>query len=274
MQPLSSAAPQVFAKIDFILTDLDDTLTLDGRLPAASYAALEELQKAGKKVIVVTGRPAGWCDLIARFFPVSAVVGENGAFYFRYDHAARTMLRAYQRTSEERDRDRKRLEEIYAGVVKRYPHVRLSVDQAYRTSDIAVDFCEDVPRLDDATIMDIVRMFEAGGATAKVSSIHINAWMGTFSKLEMSLRLLQQTFACGDDILERVLYVGDSPNDEPMFEFFPISIGVANLLPFAASLRSSPRWITDEPGGPGFAEVARLVLKSDKNQQLDRTGSP
>lgn len=261
MQPLSSASPEVFAKTDFVLTDLDDTLTLDGHLPAASYAALQALQEAGKTVIVVTGRPAGWCDLIARFFPVSAVVGENGAFYFCYDHATRTMLRSYQRTAEERARDRSRLDRIFAGIAARYPHVRLSSDQAYRVSDIAVDFCEDVPRLDDTTIADIVRMFEAGGATAKVSSIHINAWIGDFSKLEMSLRLLQERFATREGVLERVVYVGDSPNDEPMFAHFPHSIGVSNLLPFAHALRSPPRWITAEPGGLGFSEIVRRILK-------------
>jgi HAD superfamily hydrolase (TIGR01484 family) len=261
MQPLSSAARDVFANVDFVLTDLDDTLTLDGRLPAASYAALQALQEAGKTIIVVTGRPAGWCDLIARFFPVSAVVGENGAFYFCYDHATRTMLRAFQRSDAERARDRTRLDEIFAGITARYPDVRLSADQAYRVSDIAVDFCEDVPRLDEGTIADIVRMFEAGGATAKVSSIHINAWIGDFSKLEMSLQLLRERFVSRSDPRERVVYVGDSPNDEPMFAYFPLSIGVSNLRPFASSLRSPPRWITGEPGGLGFAEVVQRLLK-------------
>ncbi|MGE5266140.1 MAG: HAD family hydrolase [Deltaproteobacteria bacterium] len=261
MQPLSSAAREIFANTDFVLTDLDDTLTLDGRLPAASYAALEALQEAGKTVIVVTGRPAGWCDLIARFFPVSAVVGENGAFYFCYDHASRTMLRAFQRTDAERARDRHRLDQIFAGIAARYPEIRLSADQPYRISDIAVDFCEDVPRLNETTIADIVRMFDAGGATAKVSSIHINAWIGDFSKLEMSLRLLRERFAAGSDAVQRAVYVGDSPNDEPMFAHFPLSIGVSNLLPFAKSLRSSPRWITAEPGGLGFAEVVQRILK-------------
>jgi hypothetical protein len=171
------------------------------------------------------------------------------------------MLRSFQRTDAERALDRQRLEQIFAEIVARYPEVRLSADQPYRVSDIAVDFCEDVPRLDDAAITGIVRMFEAGGATAKVSSIHINAWIGDFSKLEMSLRLLADRFAAGPDALQRTVYVGDSPNDEPMFAHFPLSIGVSNLRPFAKSLASPPRWITAEPGGLGFAEVVRRILK-------------
>jgi HAD superfamily hydrolase (TIGR01484 family) len=262
MQPLSSAAPDAFDGIDFVLTDLDDTVTLDGRLPASSYAALEALEAAGKKVVIVTGRPAGWCDLMARFFPVAAVVGENGAFYFRYDRIARAMHRVYQRTDAERARDRRQLEAIFAGIAASTTGIALSADQPYRISDIAVDFCEDVARLDDHVIAQIVRSFEEGGATAKVSSIHVNAWIGDFSKLEMSLRLLAQEFAVdAKAALDRVVYVGDSPNDEPMFAHFRHTVGVANLRPFLAALSARPAWITREPGGNGFAEVAAQLLK-------------
>jgi len=262
MQLLSAAGLDVFDSVDFVLTDLDDTVTLDGTLPAASYTALEALQDAGKKVVIVTGRPAGWCDLMARFFPVSAVVGENGAFYFRYDRSARTMRRVFQRTDAERAVDRKRLDEIFLRVVARYPDVKLSADQAYRISDVAVDFCEDVPTLSNEIIHDIVAMFEDGGATAKVSSIHVNAWIGEFSKLEMSLRLLWDEFGVdGENALSRVVYVGDSPNDAPMFAHFPLTVGVANILPFAESMTARPRFLTARPGGLGFADVASRVLK-------------
>jgi hydroxymethylpyrimidine pyrophosphatase-like HAD family hydrolase len=172
------------------------------------------------------------------------------------------MHRAFQRTDAERAYDRSRLAEIHAGILTRYPQLRLSADQAYRISDIAVDFCEDVERLDDAVIADIVRMFEHAGATAKVSSIHVNAWIGNFSKLEMSLRLLHDEFSlASSSAMSRVLYVGDSPNDEPMFAHFRHTVGVANLSPFLAQLSHRPTWITDQPGGLGFAELASRLLK-------------
>jgi hypothetical protein len=172
------------------------------------------------------------------------------------------MRRAFQRTEAERARDQSRLAAIYAGIRNRYPAAQLSADQAYRISDYAVDFCEDVPRLDDATIADIVRMFEAGGATAKVSSIHVNAWIGTFSKLEMSLRVLFDVFSIeGEMAQRRVLYVGDSPNDEPMFAHFQHTVGVANLTPFLPLLAHRPAWITERPGGLGFEELVSRLLK-------------
>jgi hydroxymethylpyrimidine pyrophosphatase-like HAD family hydrolase len=189
-------------------------------------------------------------------------VGENGAFYFRYDRGTRTMRRVFQRTDAERAVDRKRLDEIFSAVTARYPETKLSADQAYRISDVAVDFCEDVPRLSDEIIHDVVAIFEAGGATAKVSSIHVNAWIGDFSKLDMSLRLLRDEFGVDPaGALARVLYVGDSPNDEPMFAHFPLTVGVSNILPFAEFMRDRPRFLTSSPGGLGFAEVASRVLK-------------
>jgi HAD superfamily hydrolase (TIGR01484 family) len=248
--------------VRFVLCDLDDTLTLEGRLPSASYAALEALETTGRRIIVVTGRPAGWCDMIARLWPISAVVGENGAFYFRYDHAARKMRRRYQRSAEQRSADRVRLNAIFDDVRRRFPDIRLSEDQPFRTSDLAVDYREDVEPVAAADVAEIVRIFEAGGATAKISSIHVNAWIGDFDKLQMSLALLREDFGVATEVAQRrVIYVGDSPNDGPMFAYFPLSVGVANIEPFLGIMRDHPRWIASQCGGLGFAELANLFIR-------------
>src|SRR5688572_17554586 len=109
MKLLDASAAKDLSEVSFVLCDLDDTLTLDGILPAASYTALEDLGRKGWQVIIVTGRPAGWCDMIARMWPVAAVVGENGAFYFRYDRQAKRMLREFQRADAQRQADQTRL---------------------------------------------------------------------------------------------------------------------------------------------------------------------
>src|SRR5438094_1186117 len=112
MRPLAEFPAASRAAIRFVLLDIDDTLTTDGRLTAAAYAALEDLSRHGLRVIPVTGRPAGWCDLIARFWPIDAVIGENGAFYFRYDHQARVMTRRFWLSAEQRDAARRRLHQL------------------------------------------------------------------------------------------------------------------------------------------------------------------
>lgn len=83
MRPLALASQGLFSSVQYVLTDMDETLTFRGRLSAATYAALERLQSAGIRVIPVTGAPAGWCDQMVRMWPVDGVIGENGGFFFQ-----------------------------------------------------------------------------------------------------------------------------------------------------------------------------------------------
>src|SRR5437763_16932593 len=131
----------------FLLLDIDDTLTTDGRLTAAAYAALERLSQRGLRVIPVTGRPAGWCDLIARFWPVDAVVGENGAFWFRHDAKAHKLVKRYVIEDKERLRRGERLLSIAERILEEVPGCAIASDQRYREADIAIDFREDVVEL-------------------------------------------------------------------------------------------------------------------------------
>src|SRR5262249_44430150 len=156
----------------------DDTLTDHGRLPAESYMAMQRLRRAGLVVTPVTGRPAGWCDLIARQWPVDGVVGENGALYFRYLDKEKRMLRRYAKDAAMRAADRVKLDHIRDEVLATVPGAAIAADQAYREADLAIDFCEDVPALPREAVECIVQIFTRHGATAKVSSIHVNGWFG------------------------------------------------------------------------------------------------
>jgi HAD superfamily hydrolase (TIGR01484 family) len=146
-QPLSNLPDEIARGLVGLLTDIDDTLTTDGILPAAAYAALERLQESGLAVVPITGRPAGWCDMIARFWPVAGVVGENGALYFRYDRGTRTMIRKFAADAQERARNRQRLEAVGRRILAEVPGAAIASDQLYREADLAIDFCEDVPPL-------------------------------------------------------------------------------------------------------------------------------
>jgi HAD superfamily hydrolase (TIGR01484 family) len=253
--------PGSFSEIRYILTDIDDTLTLAGKLPASAYSALWRLAAAGYQVIPVTGRPAGWCDLIARQWPVAGVVGENGALYFRYDQDRRVMQRHYWKTEEERTEDRSRLAAIREEVLRMVPGCAVASDQAYREADLAIDFCEDVAPLGKEAIEAIVECFNRAGAIAKISSIHVNGWYGDYDKLAMSRRFLKDIYAIDlEKNRHQVLYAGDSPNDSPMFGFFPHSVGVANILQFADQLEHQPAWVTEKEGGDGFAELVDVLL--------------
>jgi hypothetical protein len=261
MKPIKQFSSVVKKKIRYVLSDIDDTLTLNGRLPAVVFAAMERLQKAGIGMIPITGRPAGWCDHIARMWPVDGIVGENGAFYFQYDDSQRKMRRLYFKSEEQRKADRQKLEKLKLEILDKIPGCRVSADQAYREADLAIDYCEDVPPLRMDDVAQIVRLFEEAGARAKISSIHVNGWFGEYDKLLMTRMLFAEVFK--DDleaIKGDVIFIGDSPNDVPMFRFFPHSVGVANILQFKEKITHKPAWVTQQKGGYGFAEMVDELL--------------
>jgi hypothetical protein len=244
-----------------VLFDIDDTLTTGGKLTAQAYAALERLQAAGKLAVAVTGRPAGWCDHIARMWPVDAVVGENGAFYFVF--AAGRLQKRYRDPPELRARNRERLAQIAQDILTAVPGCAIAADQAYRETDLAIDYCEDVPPLPLAAAERIAILMRQAGLRAKLSSIHVNGWFGDYDKLAMTRQLFRERFAMDlDAARETVVYVGDSPNDAPMFEFFRKSVGVANLQRFAGLLPQPPKYITTASSGAGFAEVVEHLLRA------------
>jgi HAD superfamily hydrolase (TIGR01484 family) len=261
LKPFHEFPATIKKNIRFVLTDIDDTLTLDGRLPSAALAAMERLEGSGMRVVPITGRPAGWCDHIARMWPVEAVVGENGAFYYHYDRRLRKMKRCYYKTADQRAADRIRLEALKMKILAEVPGCAVSADQAYREADLAIDFCEDVPPLASGAVERIVEIFEAAGAQAKISSIHVNGWFGDYDKLSMARRLFREVF--GEDlekIKDQVIFAGDSPNDQPMFAFFPNAVGVANVDKFVARMSVLPSWLAHEEGGLGFAEIVDGLL--------------
>src|SRR6266478_4383254 len=222
-----------------VLVDIDETLTTAGKLTGDAYAALERLHAAGRIVVPVTGRPAGWCDHIARMWPVDAVVGENGAFYFRF--AKGRLEKRYRDPSEVRAGNRVRLAEIGERVVRGVPGCAIAADQPYRETDLAIDYCEDVAPLPLDAAERIAALMREAGLHAKVSSIHVNGWFGEYDKLAMTRELFREQFGTGlDRDRAAVVYVGDSPNDAPMFEFFPNSVGVANIKRFASMVKTTP----------------------------------
>ena len=247
--------------IKFILTDIDDTLTTEGRLKSDAYEAMERLSNKGYKVIPVTGRCAGWCDHIARMWPVDGVVGENGAFFFSYDHVNKKMNNLYSQTEEVRRENFKLLHEIKDTILRSVSGAAVASDQDYRITDLAIDFAEDVPKLPQHKIDEIVQIAEQNGAVAKISSIHVNCWIGNHNKLSTSLKILKESFGLNDtEIQNNAVFIGDSPNDSTMFGFFKNSVGVANVIDLINCIENPPKYIATEFSGDGFIELADLII--------------
>jgi len=262
MRPLATMPERERRAIRGVLTDIDETLSTRGRITAQAYSAMERLRSAGRIVVPITGRPAGWCDHVARMWPVDAVVGENGAFYMRYDERAHRLALRFVDDAATRRANRARLAAIGEAILAAVPGCALASDQLYREADLAIDFREDVAELPREAVDRIVALMEAQGLTAKVSSIHVNGWFGRYDKLAMTRTLFSEVFATDlDTERERFVFIGDSPNDAPMFAYFPNAVGVANVREQAERIATLPPYVTQAESGAGFAELVEFLLR-------------
>lgn len=256
MQPLAEASAAVFRSISFLLTDMDDTLTHHGRLAAATYDVLERLQNAGIKVIPVTAAPAGWCDQMARMWPVDGVIAENGGLFLRRSADGHGVARTFWHPPAEQEASRARLCGIAEAVCARIPHARLADDQDFRLTSLA--FERPVSREAEEALRTALAE-EGAGTTA--NNLWVLGWLGGYDKLAMARRILSQVYQLDTNAQpDAVFYVGDSGNDAPMFAHFPQAAGVSTIRDHLRDIPVPPRWITQGPGGAGFVEVADLIL--------------
>ena len=244
-----------------VLTDIDDTLTADGRIEDAALEALGQLNRAGVPVIAITGRPQGWSEPFAREWPLAAIVAENGAVSLRKRAKPNDGLQIdYVQDAFTRENNARRLREEAQRILQEVPGATLAQDSAGRVTDIAVDHSE-FAHLGQAAIEQVVSIMRAQGMNATVSSIHINGWFGDHTKLSGARWIVQSVLGRAlDPECDRWIYVGDSTNDQLMFGHFSLSVGVANLMDFAQRLHTWPRFITRSARGRGFAEVSERLL--------------
>lgn len=257
MRPLAGAPAERLRRVRFVLTDMDDTLTDHGALSAETYTALERLRRGGVPVIPVTAAPAGWCDQMARMWPVGGVIGENGGFYFESPGGG-AVTRRFWHPDDERAAASSRLGALAAHIAERVPAARVASDQPFRLTSLAYD----APG--DAGVREaLVAAFRAAGARVTVNSLWVLGWFGDYDKLTMARRVMAEAHGLSiDERGDEILYVGDSTNDAPMFAFFANSAGVSTVTRFLPDLPVPPTWVTRGPGGAGFVEVADAILQA------------
>ena len=259
MNPLDQWPEEARRNITGIFTDIDDTLTTDGAITSDALQALSLLEAAGLYVIPITGRPVGWSEPFAASWPVDAIVAENGAVALQRNVTG-GLHKFYQQDAATRARNFARMQQVAQRVLHEVPGAALAEDSAGRECDIAIDHSE-FTQLPQAAIAQAVAIMQSEGMTATVSSIHINGWFGAHNKLEGARWIVRELFGRALDAeLDQWVYVGDSTNDQLMFEHFPHSIGVANIVRFLPELTHLPRYATRHERGAGFAEVARALL--------------
>lgn len=240
-----------------VFTDVDDTLTHDGVVVPEAYAAIVRARAAGLRVVLVTGRPAGWAEVLASVWPVDAAIAENGGVaYYKRDGR---MNRLYFDRGDPAD-SAARLAAVADDVLQTFPFARRSDDVSLRVTDVAFDVGE-FQKLSREQIDAIVAHCRALGARTLVSSVHAHACFHAADKALMAARIAEVLWGdTAEEAAAHYAFVGDSPNDQAAFTFFATSIGVANVARFVPQLDPPPRYVTAASGGHGFAEAIDVLL--------------
>lgn len=278
MKPLADWPVEARRQIVGVFTDIDDTLTTDGAITPDALQALTDLKSAGLVVIPITGRPIGWCERFrggATPWPVDAMVAENGGVAFVQKHTKASICqiglepplnlreplsKLYQQDATTRASNQARMQKIATRVMFEVPGVFLSRDSTGRETDIAFDYNE-CAHLPPETVQRVLAILQREGLQTTVSSIHIHGCFGNFNKWLGASWIVRELF--GRELaheLDRWVFVGDSGNDQAMFEHFTHSVGVANIRRFESQLTHLPRYIAPSERGAGFAEVSTAIL--------------
>jgi HAD superfamily hydrolase (TIGR01484 family) len=245
------------APVRGVFSDIDDTLTHDGVVVVEAYQAIARARAAGLRVVLVTGRPAGWAEVLASVWPVDAAIAENGGI--AYLKRGRRVERLYFAPGDPDD-DARRLAALTDDVLRALPFARRAEDSGLRVTDVAFDVGEH-QRLAPAEIDAITARCRELGARTLVSSVHAHACFHGADKAQMAARVAGVLWdEAPDDVAAHYAFVGDSPNDQAAFAFFAASIGVANVARYAGALRPPPRYVTPSSHGRGFAEAIDVLL--------------
>lgn len=263
MRELDTLTEGDVASLTYVLTDVDDTITTDGKLHPEGLEALWKLHDSGLKVICVTGGSAGWGDTYLRQWPVEAVLSESGAVCL---YREKGVIRHYVHPSIKKVGYKQRAEELIKKVLSLVPEAKLSSDQFARIYDIAFDHGSEPPFLQEEKIAKVVDICKSLGAGTAVSSIHVNAWFGEFDKKRGTEAFFKDVLGLEGEILQQICcYCGDAPNDQVMFSHFPLSFGVGNLRKHSKSMQNLPKFIARNEGGAGFFEIAEALLRCKRN---------
>lgn len=256
-QPVEMLSTELSSLPSVIFTDVDDTLTHDNRLPAETFTALYRLKEANYVVVPVTGASAGWCDCLIKTWPISSIIGENGAFTMEKNRQGIVSTR-FVKSQTSVNHDLKNLLKLGHELSTVFKDIRFTQDQPFRLTDVAFDIGQTVQIDDDVAELATQWLLDQD-VQARRSSIHINTWIGKHSKASTAASWLQEQNLQASDCV----FIGDSPNDEAMFQHFPVSVGVSNIERFLSRMKFTPAYVTPRPGGYGFVNMVDALLNPD-----------
>ncbi len=247
--PFAGFSEEERSNVEIVISDVDDTITKNGKLYPNALQSLWKLKRMGKMIVLLTGGSAGWADVYIRQWPVDAVIAEGGAVILAHGKAGNIVYKFNPMIDPMFPKKKESLMKLTAGL-------QLSSDQFARLYDIAYDKKQLTPE----EAKTLKGMVQAAGGHWSESSIHINVSFGSFSKRSALLFFLDALFdISAERVKEKGIYLGDSLNDEELFAFMPLSVGMRSVEDNRSSFQFLPKYITSGYGGDGFSEVARSL---------------
>lgn len=253
--------PDFLENLSLIATDMDGTLTQSGKFTPDLLQALERLAAAAVPVLIVTGRSAGWVDAIAHYLPIAGAIAENGGLFYRPSATQDTVDPEFLVPISNILAHRQQLAGMFQRLRVEFPQLQEAADNRFRLTDWTFD----VAGLSDA-VLDQIR-----------DRCHATGWGFTYSTVQCHIKLLEQEKSAG--LLhvihqhfpgltpDQVVTVGDSPNDESLFnpKDFPRSVGVANIRHYWDRLSHRPSQVTAAAEAAGFCELAQMICQTRRS---------
>ncbi|WP_445635767.1 HAD family hydrolase [Nostoc sp. DSM 114161] len=251
---LSEVSSTCLSNIRLIATDMDGTLTKRGKFTPALLQALEDLATANIKVLIVTGRSAGWVSGLSSLMPVAGAMAENGGLYFPPGNQKPVVLTPIPDLVQHRQQ----LATTFEKLQTQFPQIQESVDNRFRVTDWTFD----VATLSEDELQILERLCQQMGWGFTYSNVQCHIKPQGQDKAVGLLQVVREYFP--DYSSEEIVTVGDSPNDESLFDrrYFPVSVGVANVLEYADKLQHQPAYITTAAEGDGFCELSSYILQN------------
>ncbi len=258
--PLSAIPRQFLHNIRLIFSDLDGTLTTQGKLLDSTYQSLWNLSRSNIPVILVTGRSLGWCEALLRLGPFAGAIGENGAEFLQLSHYHLERFSFF--SAKQKEPIFKKRSILLHELEKMFPNIVFATDNHTRKYDIAIDHSEQNHATSKENLKNIITFLKTRKIHYSLSSAHLNCWYGNFSKMAMIEKVLKKTYPALS--LSSCMYIGDSSNDESAFKNFDLSIGVANVAKYFSTMRHYPKYITYASEGLGFEEIAQAIIQKSR----------
>lgn len=253
--------------IRLVATDMDGTLTNNEKLTSEVIKSIEQLIENKIFVVIVTGRSAGWVKAIANYLPVTGAIAENGGLFYSYDLNNLKLVSKVLTSIGDHNLHRQKLFNIFKLIQSKYPQIKESEDNIFRITDWTFD----VEGLTNLELQEINYLCQQQGWSFTYSNVQCHIKPVGQDKAAALLKILNEFFP--QLITKQVVTVGDSPNDESLFDsnIFPLSVGVANIFRYLELLQHQPIQITSKAEGQGFCELVELILHSKSKNQVDET---